>query len=878
MLYYMRGPDTYDPGTTIHSEYWYQQKQGRNDRSDLWHWFCTASGRYYFHFYAIGSAVGDFHCNISRDTPVQLYRFASDSGTLWWEGITDLRKNDVYRIWLEAKDRTVEGVEVTVTWPNDWHRVHLYAYDLVDAFEPNLLNLSYCHEGDTREVIRFTASYTGWYYIRVEYGSWSASETYSITTREYTAPNDGDNTPKNATHLLKSGSIKGRMEASRDMHDWFTVDLVKADLLGISMQIMDPNNPDYNPGAPNFFNFFEIQVYDPYMRRVRNGYDRNGGWPVPDTYINNLPIQTADITLNGTYYIRASFSHSYGYWYDVTNTSGHFIAFCDYVVQFTFPNRAPKVNTSALEEVIMLEDTTWWETLGGENVSSLDLNTVFIDPEQGVMSYSVGGDANVTARLVGDGVTLKPRADWNGEANVSLMADDDSGNSAQAVLHVVVVPVNDRPRLLAPELEIEFLEDDDSEANRTINLYQLFWDVDEADARALSFAMRSHPDITSAIDEVTGNVTLLAKADIHGEFVLTFDAFDLLGASIDGTVTVTVLPVNDGPKAIEGDVVYNLDEGFMLATFDAAEHLFDPDGDTDLLWFLEYVDPADEALLLVTNEGRDTLNSAMVVTPAQGKQDWFGEVRVEVTCIDPGGLKGTKEFTIVIANTPDPPEISEWSPLTNPSLAEGGTQSFEVVSVMDPDGEEVVLHYSFLLKGPEDVIATEVQNTTDSTYVMAPDFESEGVYVLSVVVFDDTIRASVNPLDWTVTVTKTNRRPEVTIVSPEEGQVFKEDKWVELSASVTDPDLEDQDGLTVEWFEGDIKLGQGRTYSVRNLKPGAHVISVVVTDPDGGNVEQTVTIRVKKVDEGPGFGALMAAIALYGSALFMASRRLRFRP
>jgi len=867
MLYYVHGPDSYESSDVVHAEYWYQQKQSRNDYSDIWHWICPNGGRYYFHFYAVGTAVGDFHANISLDRPKELFRTGTDSGTLWWGGVTDLNKNDVWRIWLVAGPTQVEGTRVTVTWTYD-HAIHLYAYDLVDRFEQNMLNLSYAHPGDRKEVIRFTASYTGWYYIRVEYGSWSGTEDYTINTADYSAPNDGDNTPANATHVLKSGSVDGRIEASRDMHDWFSVDLVKGDVLGISMQLMDPNNPNYNPGAPNLFNFYEIQVYDPFMRRVPHGYDANQGWPVPDTFINNLPIQPGDISVDGTYFIRASFYTSYGYYYDVANTSGHVIAFADYVIQLTFPNRAPRINESALEEVIMLEDTTWWENLAGQNVSSLDLDTVFLDPELGVMSYTVRGDANVTAKRVSDHLlTLKPAKDWFGEADVALTAMDDSGNSASATLHVIVVPVNDAPRLIGPG-PVTFLEDDPSEGNRTVDLYDWFFDVDPTDSGNLTFSEAgATPSLSVAFDQANGTATISTPADVNGDFFIGFKATDPGGLSAQIEIKVTVTPVNDAPRALGEAPSLVYDEGFMLATFDAAEHLYDPDGDTDLVWTLGYADAGDGANLSVTNEGKSVWNSEIVITPANNRHDWFGQVVVVITCTDPGGLSGQQWFTITIRNTPDPPVIAAWTPRTDASFPEGGSLTFSVDSVKDPDGEQAVLYFSYRMKGPDDLKWTEVQNGTDSSWTMTAGYEDEGEYRVSVVVLDEDLMTSASPLDWVVTVTKTNRPPTLSISSPSNGSSVEQGKWVEFVAAVDDPDVEDRSGLSVEWYEGDTWLGQGRTFSLRNLKPGTHEITAVVADPGDLEGEATVSIKVTKKDEGPGFAGLSALLALASLAV-----------
>ncbi len=877
MLYYVHGPDSYDSSDVVHAEYWYPQKAQRNDYSDLWSWICPEGGRYYFHFYAVGEAVGYFHVNISRDSPKTIFRFGTDSGTLWWDGVTSQNRNDVWRIWLDADAGQVEGVQVTVTWTSPRRVIHLYAYDLVDRYEQNMLNMSYGFPDDEeREMIRFTASYTGWYYVQVVYGNYSGSEPYTLNTREYSAPNDGDNDVANATHLLKTSTIKDRIEASRDMHDWYTVDLFQGDLLGISMQIMDPYNPAYNPGAANYFNFFEIQVYDPYMRRVNHGYDRNQGWPVPDTYINNLPIQPSDIVVDGTYHIRVSFSYSYGYYYDLANTSGKVIAFCDYVLQVTFPNRAPRVNETALEDVYILEDTTWWENLAGENVSSLDLDTVFLDPERGVMTYSVAGDPDVTARLVDDHlVTLKPRRDWNGEAWVTLMAEDDSGNGASAKLRVLVIPVNDPPRINPPDA-ITFLEDDPSVENRTINMYDYFYDVDLEHARNLTFSEGGTlQKIWVTFDQASGNATFHTAEDVNGNFFFSFTAIDPGDLSASVELKVTVIPVNDAPKPSTDPPTYEFPEGFMLETFDVAEHLFDPDGDTELLWFVEYADPADETNLSVTNEGKSIENSGIVLTPATNRHDWYGTVRVLVTCTDQGGLSGDQLITIVIHNTPDPPEIKGWTPRTDTEFGEGETMTFSVTDVRDPDGEDVQLHFSFWLFGPGDLTAQEVQNGTGPSWDMVTDYEAEGEYKVTVWVFDEDLMSSISPIEWLVTVIKTNRPPEVNISAPTGGETFEQGKWVEFVAQVDDPDTEDVKGLQVEWYDGEDWLGKGRTYSVRNLKPGTHEITAVVTDGGEMSSEATITIKVRKKDEGPGFAGAATAVAVVAASLVWTLARRR---
>ena len=880
ILYSFYGPDSYAESAWFHGEYWYRERAQYNDYYDLWDWLCPQNGTYYFRLFAIAGAVGDFHIAISKETPKVTYRFAHESGTVWWASMDSLNKYDYYKIWLEAKQDALDGVEVRLTWTGDKY-LDLEAFDLVDRFEASLLNGSYSLAYDKTEVIRFTPSYTGWYYIRVNYNTWADSEGYEIHTTEFTAPNDGDNTPENATMVKRAGTFGGRIEASLDDHDWYRFDLNKGDLLGVSMQIFDPNNPTSSGGTRNWNNHFEIQVYDPYMQRVPNGYGYNGyvQYPVPSDRIENMPIQPSDVKFQGMYYLRVSFYSSSGPWWDPTNTSGHVIAFCRYSLQITIPNKPPRINATALEDVLMLEDTMWWLSYAGDNVSYVDLSAVFRDPEDGEMTFSAQSGPSVTARVTADRLTLKPAADWSGEGNITVTAMDDSGNRVSAVIHVTVVPVNDAPRVMPGPFQYPFLEDDPSPSNRTFGLYDIFYDIDAGDGDNLMFTMAPDARVSAIIDNATGNVTLATAPDWNGELDLTFFATDPHDARASAKVRVVVEPVNDAPRPkAAGTASWELDEGFMMATFDAAKLLYDPDGDTDLLWYVHYLSPAGKANLSLTNEAKDPTHSVFVVMPATGRNDWSGTVRITIECRDAGRLSGSAPVEVVVRNTPDAPVIVAFTPLTGPTFAEGTLFAFTVTEVQDPDPGTGTYTYAWTLRR-QGQPPREVQNGTRNTYEMDTDYRSEGVYTLTVTVRDETGLACPTPAEWVVTVTKTNRAPSVTVTSPKDNASVKEGSWVELAATGSDPDEEDQSGLVYDWYDGQDLLGQGRTKSIKNLSPGDHRITVVVKDAGGAQGESTITLKVKRTEKSPGAGAgaTALAVAIAAAALVALSGRARGR-
>jgi uncharacterized membrane protein len=66
----------------------------------------------------------------------------------------------------------------------------------------------------------------------------------------------------------------------------------------------------------------------------------------------------------------------------------------------------------------------------------------------------------------------------------------------------------------------------------------------------------------------------------------------------------------------------------------------------------------------------------------------------------------------------------------------------------------------------------------------------------------------------------------------------------------------------VTWWDGEEELGNGSILEVK-LKPGEHVITVVVSDGTD-QLEDTFTVIVKKEEESPGFGlfAVLTAVLL----------------
>jgi len=120
-----------------------------------------------------------------------------------------------------------------------------------------------------------------------------------------------------------------------------------------------------------------------------------------------------------------------------------------------------------------------------------------------------------------------------------------------------------------------------------------------------------------------------------------------------------------------------------------------------------------------------------------------------------------------------------------------------------------------------------------------------------------------------------DQRPVVTIMSPEDGEKYKED--FDFTGGATDDDAVVR--VEVRLDGGDWTTAEGITnwsiaLKLKDLKKGEHTGEVRAYDGTQYSDVVSITFEIEKEDdEGPGFGALMAAVALLGAVLAMAVRR-----
>jgi hypothetical protein len=457
-------------------------------------------------------------------------------------------------------------------------------------------------------------------------------------------------------------------------------------------------------------------------------------------------------------------------------------------------NHAPSV-AEPVKNITFPEDT----------VGSLDLGTVFSDPDAGdQLSYTADNMSNISVKVEEAGrVLFTPQKDWSGPENIGFCATDRKGASSRAVVRVTVTPVNDAPFLVRALPDI--IMDEDT-VNSSLNLSEHFGDADFPYGDRLGFSAAGNGSIATTISPA-GVVTLRPQEDWSGLQNITITASDISGANASASLRVVVLNTPDRPVAICATHDLSMPEDTVLSV--ELSHRF-RDADIpygDFLTFSAEGLPPDFGMEL------DERTGSMNITPPA---DFNGRADMSVTATDRTGLNATEQVRLTVVPVNDPPRLLAKVPAADKkTLAENTSADFTVVAD-DIDTRQLTI--SWLLDG------SLVGQGGNFTY--SADFSSAGNHSLEAVVSDGELNISAR---WNLSVTNVDRPPaDVRILSPANGTRLAFNAAVNLSAEGSDPD---GDTLTFTWKDTDGKiLGAGRSVMLKSLKSGKHTISLEVSD------------------------------------------------
>jgi gliding motility-associated-like protein len=195
-------------------------------------------------------------------------------------------------------------------------------------------------------------------------------------------------------------------------------------------------------------------------------------------------------------------------------------------------NDAPIANA---QNVTTTEDTPKIITLTGSDV------------EGSALTYQiVSSPAHGTLDVAGSSITYTPSINYTGSDAFTFRVNDGTTNSGNATVAITVTPINDAPTA----------SDQNLTTNEDIPLAITLTAADVENS--LTYAITQPP--TNGTLNVSGaNVTYTPNANFNGSDSFKFKANDGTIDSNEGTIAITVTPVNDAPLANAQSVSTNED-------------------------------------------------------------------------------------------------------------------------------------------------------------------------------------------------------------------------------------------------------------------------------------------------------------------------------
>lgn len=183
-----------------------------------------------------------------------------------------------------------------------------------------------------------------------------------------------------------------------------------------------------------------------------------------------------------------------------------------------------------------------------------------------------------------------------------------------------------------------------NEDSGSTNLDVLDNDVVISGSDTLAVVAVNQPSTGGSVSLSGGVVSFTPDANFNGQAVFTYRVSDTGGVQEEGTVTVTVIPVNDPPTAV-GDV-FNVDQNSTNNTLDVlGNDSFAPDSGESLAIFAVGT-PNNGGTLSISSDSR-----TLVYTPASG---FIGTETFTYTVTD-GELTDEVTVNVTVAPSDNPP-------------------------------------------------------------------------------------------------------------------------------------------------------------------------------------------------------------------------------
>ena len=209
----------------------------------------------------------------------------------------------------------------------------------------------------------------------------------------------------------------------------------------------------------------------------------------------------------------------------------------------------------------------------------------------------VSGPSHGTLTLNGDGsFVYQPATNYNGSDNFIYLANDGALSSAPAIVNITILPANDKPAANPDTYTVN------EDTLLVVNVPGVLANDTDIDGDPLTAVLIQQPTHGTLVLNTNGSFTYLPATNFHGVDTFNYKADDGLTSSAPTTVTITVIPVNDAPLAVNDDSYSTLEDTALNVATLTGVLINDFDVDGDLLSAL-LVDTTTNGLLTLNANG-----------------------------------------------------------------------------------------------------------------------------------------------------------------------------------------------------------------------------------------------------------------------------------
>jgi Reelin subrepeat B/Bacterial Ig domain/Immunoglobulin domain/Immunoglobulin I-set domain len=459
-------------------------------------------------------------------------------------------------------------------------------------------------------------------------------------------------------------------------------------------------------------------------------------------------------------------------------------------------------------------------------------------------------------------LTFTPAANAHGGAVVTVRLKDDGGasnggadTSPAQTFALTIRSINDPPTVTG----VSVVGNEDQPVNGTVT-------GQDVDGDALTFSVvTASPNGTAAMN-ADGTFTFTPAADFSGPTSFTFKASDGVTNSPQGTVTVTVNPVNDPPTFTPGPgVTVKEDAGPQVLPQWATAIRPGPDNES-----------GQEVHFLVNTDNNRLFSERPSLDPDgtlrfTALPDCYGTASVTVVAMDNGGTdrggvdtSPTRTFTITLLSVNDPPAFTKGADVAVDEDAGPQTVPGWATGISAGPAKEAGQTVSFHVQNDQpDLFAAGPAVLPNGTLTFTPGPDRHGRALVTVTLQDSggTENGGTDlsdPQTFSITIRAANDRPVAQSLSLS----VNEDTALDVELTATDADGDALTYSVTKPMHGILSgVAPHLVYHPEANYHGPDSFTFTANDGTEDSLPATVSIQVLSVNDAPTAVALAAPLA-----------------